>query len=153
MTTLIREGRRRCDRRCYDGKGTRCRCVCYGQNHGKGLEKAVEETRKRFDIFATENGVELFLKTTEGGKAMFRSQFEIVENIGEEPLVIRDVGRDAKSVTNDAENVVADLRRSGRLPDGRRLLYYDSSGQLDEIKVMDGKFAGFAPGPRGETAG
>ncbi len=68
MTTLIRETRsggqrgRRCDARRYDGKGARCRCVCGGHNHGKGLEKAVEETRKRFDIFADQSGAELFLK-------------------------------------------------------------------------------------------
>jgi hypothetical protein len=33
---------RACDARCYDGKGKRCRCVCGGANHGKGLEEVVE---------------------------------------------------------------------------------------------------------------
>ena len=87
-------------------------------------------------------------------EGMNRSKYVIVGNdyAQEEPLVINDVGRDAKSVTDDAENVVADLVRQGHLPKGRRLLYYDSTGQLDEIKVQDGKFAGFAPGPRRNSA-
>ena len=66
MPVLIREGRRRCDARCYNGRKTRCRCICGGHNHGKGLVKAVEDTRKRFDIFADQNGVELFLKPVGG---------------------------------------------------------------------------------------
>lgn len=64
-----------------------------------------------------------------------------------DPLVIQDIGPWNKhlTVTNDAEHVVADLVASGRLPEGRRLLYYDSNGELDEILVENGKFAGFAP--------
>ena len=77
-----------------------------------------------------------------------RSQYEVVRNVPPEPLVIRDIGKECKSVTNDAENVVRDLIGFGWLPPGRCLMYYDSTGQLDEIKVQDGKFAGFAPGPR-----
>jgi hypothetical protein len=37
--------RRRCDARCYNGKHTRCRCICGGKNHGKGLDKAIQNTR------------------------------------------------------------------------------------------------------------
>ena len=87
-------------------------------------------------------------------EGMNRSKYVIVEDdfTQEKPLVIKDVGRDAKSVTNDAENVVADLVRQGHLAKGRRLLSYDSMGQLDEIKVQDGKFVGFAPGPRSKPA-
>lgn len=44
--------------------------------------------------------------------------------------------------------IVADLAALGWLPPGRRLLYYDSQGQLDELLVRDGKFAGFKAGPR-----
>jgi hypothetical protein len=29
-----------------------------------------------------------------------------------------------------------------------RIFYFDSSGDLDELLVKDGRFAGFAPGPR-----
>lgn len=78
-----------------------------------------------------------------------QSRYEIVSNTPGSTLVIRDIGHmDHRSVTNDAENVVADLLRSGFLPAGRRLFYYDSQGQLDEMLIRDGKFAGFAPGPR-----
>lgn len=64
-------------------------------------------------------------------------------------LVIRDVGPwdHHPTVTNDAEYVVSELVERGMLPGGRRLFYYDSDGNLDEIVVRDGKFAGFRPGP------
>ena len=81
---------------------------------------------------------------------MRHARYVILEDdfLQEEPLVIRDVGPwdQHPSVTNDAEAVVEDLVRSGRLPEGRRLFYYDSEGQRDEIKIKDGRFAGFAPG-------
>lgn len=66
------------------------------------------------------------------------------------PLVIRDIGPwdRYRTVTNDAEAVVEALVKAGRLPEGRRLLYFDSEGDLDEIIVKNGKFAGFKAGPR-----
>lgn len=78
---------------------------------------------------------------------MLRASYRIEEQT-DEKVVIRDVGRDCMSVTNDAEAVVRDLQRNGML-DGRRLFYYDSDGRLDELK-HDGKgiFRGFAPGRR-----
>lgn len=68
----------------------------------------------------------------------------------DESLTIKDLGpwNQFPSVTNDAENVVAILMARGLLKPGQRLLYYDSYGVLDELLVKDGKFAGFAPGPR-----
>lgn len=65
-------------------------------------------------------------------------------------LVLIDVGpwNIHPSVTNDAENVVRRLLESGDLKPGQRLMYYDSEGNLDEILIADGQFAGFAPGPR-----
>lgn len=68
--------------------------------------------------------------------------------VADDPLVIRDVGVECMSVTNDAEAVVEDLAAKGLLPPGRRLFYYDSDGQLDELLVKDGRFAGFRAGPR-----
>lgn len=63
-----------------------------------------------------------------------------------EPLVIRDIGPFDRfpKVTNSAEEVVEELVRVGYLDPGRRLLYYDSDGQLDEILIRDGRFAGFS---------
>lgn len=60
-------------------------------------------------------------------------------------LILRDLGPWSKhpTITNDAANVVADLLpRLG----GRRLLYIDSEGSVDELVVKDGKFSHFAPG-------
>lgn len=78
-----------------------------------------------------------------------RSRFEVVIDVGSLPLVIRDVGHSegCKTVTNDAELVVLDLRARGLLPPGRRLLYYDSDGQCDEIIIDHLGFVRFAPGP------
>lgn len=77
---------------------------------------------------------------------MSRANYEVVKDAPDR-LIIRDVGPWDKymSVTNDVENVVEELAGQGRLPIGRRLLYYDSDGQLDELLVKDGKFAGFRP--------
>ena len=72
----------------------------------------------------------------------------ILEKEDKNSVTIADVGQGAtSSVTNDAEAVLLELHNNGVLK-GRRLFYYDSEGQLDEIK-HDGKgnFTGFAPGP------
>ena len=71
--------------------------------------------------------------------------YDIVEDKPGQPLVIRDAGPWDKhlTVTNDAEHVVANLVKAGKLPEGRRLFYFDSDGQTDEIVVKDGRFAGF----------
>lgn len=80
---------------------------------------------------------------------MRRALYEIVDTSNDR-LVIRDIGHDCgrPTVTNDAEAVVAELHCLNVLA-GRKLLYYDSSGDLDEL-VHDGagNFVGFAPGPR-----
>ena len=67
-----------------------------------------------------------------------------------EPLLIQDAGpwHIHPTVTNDAENGVLTLVHLGLLPPGRRLLCYDSDGWLDEIRVEDGRFAGFIPLPQ-----
>jgi hypothetical protein len=80
-----------------------------------------------------------------GKSANFRVEYE-----EETKLVIRDVGPwdQFPTVTNDAEDVVDRLVVEGQLPPGRRLFYIDSEGQMDQILVKEGKFAGFAPGPR-----
>lgn len=78
---------------------------------------------------------------------MRRSNYRIVRDDGtfKTPLVIADVGPwdQFLSVTNDAENVVKELVERGRLPEGRRLLYYDSDGYLDELLIKNGEFDGF----------
>jgi hypothetical protein len=70
--------------------------------------------------------------------------FEIIEDSAD-VLLIRDLGPWDRfwTVTNGAEIVVAEL--ASRLG-GRRLEYFDSAGDRDEILVLDGRFAGFRPG-------
>lgn len=64
-------------------------------------------------------------------------------------LVLKDLGPWDKfpTITNDAEEVV---RRLAPRLKGRRLFYYDSEGQCDELLVDHdfGQFVGFAPGGR-----
>lgn len=66
-------------------------------------------------------------------------------------LVIRDTGDPRKnmSVTNGIETVVRELTDDGFLRPGTRFLYYDSSGDLDEV-LHDGvgRFLGWRPGER-----
>ncbi len=82
---------------------------------------------------------------------MRRAHYSIVQDHGPfGPLVIRDLGPWEKymTITNDAENVVAELHSLGHIPPGRNLLYYDSLGTLDELNHDgNGHFLGFAPGP------
>jgi len=79
---------------------------------------------------------------------MKRANYEIVtEESTAEVLVIRDIGphSEYKTVTNAAEVVVAELYDAGELPAGRRLFYYDSLNNRDEL-VREGRvFKGFAP--------
>jgi hypothetical protein len=53
MTTLIAAyyGDRcvaRCDARCYNAKGRACHCICGGENHGVGLNKATDNVQRHF---------------------------------------------------------------------------------------------------------
>lgn len=69
----------------------------------------------------------------------------IIVNDSRTALTILDLGPHNKhpTITNDVEWVVEQLTH--RLS-GRKLFYYDSENQLDEILVKNGKFASFGPG-------
>jgi len=49
MTTIIIQKNKngvitgRCDARCYNAKGKKCRCFCRGRNHGIGPNAAIEK--------------------------------------------------------------------------------------------------------------
>jgi hypothetical protein len=77
-----------------------------------------------------------------------RANYGVTRDVPGEPLEIRDLGPWDRhpTVTNVAEDVVAELFRNGRLTSGRRLFYEDSEGRRDEILIENGRFAGFAPG-------
>jgi hypothetical protein len=61
-----------------------------------------------------------------------------------EQVILRDVGpwTEYPTVTNDAEWVVEQV---APMLSGRQLLYFDSMNSLSELRVRNGKFAGFAP--------
>lgn len=75
-----------------------------------------------------------------------RCNYTIV-GIEADRMTIRDDNIGGMSVTNDAEAVVRDLFERGTLGT-RRLFYYDSEGQLDELAHDGAKFTGFKVGPR-----
>jgi hypothetical protein len=37
----------RCDARCYNATTPECECCCGGKNHGRGVERAVAQTREQ----------------------------------------------------------------------------------------------------------
>jgi len=78
------------------------------------------------------------------------ARYGIVENEGGKPLVIRDLGpwTEHPTVTHDVASVVRELFDKALLPPGRRLFYFDSAGDLDEIVVDGARFVHFAPGRR-----
>lgn len=78
-------------------------------------------------------------------KSFARAAYQIAA-ITDTLVVLRDCDT-GTSITNNAEAVVASVDQS--IPGGlgsRRLFYRDTLGRYDELRVVDGKFAGFAPG-------
>ena len=76
-----------------------------------------------------------------------RSANYIIEEELKDKVIIRDIGPWDKfpTVTNSPEEVVLELREK---ISGKRLFYYDSEGNLDELVHEDGIFKGFKPGFR-----
>ena len=78
------------------------------------------------------------------------ANFVIVSSIAydTDAVILRDIGPWDRhlTITNDAENVVETLFKSGKMKPGQRLLYFDSENELTELLIKDGKFAGFATG-------
>lgn len=68
-------------------------------------------------------------------------RFEIASDSDNE-IVLRDIGpwSHYPTITNRAEEVVAMMLPVLR---GRSLRYYDSDGELTELRIVDGKFDGF----------
>jgi hypothetical protein len=59
-------------------------------------------------------------------------------------VLLEDRGT-GKTITNDAEGVVAWLAEAGCLAGNPRILYRDTDGMWDELLHAAGRFAGFAP--------
>lgn len=34
MTTVLKKGKRKCDKRCHNATGKQCKCLCRGTYHG-----------------------------------------------------------------------------------------------------------------------
>ena len=88
--------------------------------------------------------------STDYGHAWWQAEREHPASLdGIDCVVIRDTGHvyGCPTITNDAEDVVRAISKHGLMV-GKRLFYYDSEGQLDEL-LHDGRggFLGFAPGP------
>ena len=81
------------------------------------------------------------------GGGMRRANYAVV-NADVRAVTIRDLGpwNQFLTVTNDVEAVVRELVATGHLIEGQRLFCEDSEGQLDELLVKNGEFAGFRCG-------
>lgn len=62
MTTLMivrsKSGQvlHRCDATCYNAKGSVCKCICGGRNHGAGVEKGMAIIRDLHEDFFYHDG-------------------------------------------------------------------------------------------------
>lgn len=80
---------------------------------------------------------------------MANARYQIV-NQNDKSVTIRDLGpwNMYPTVTNLAEEVVAELFEQKVLTPFKRLFYFDSEGELDEITHKNGRFTGFIHGVR-----
>lgn len=69
--------RGRCDSRCYNATTPDCDCVCGGRNHGKGLEKAAEQTHDMYEQWVEEYAKRLGLTDYSVGLAVQLHQLEL----------------------------------------------------------------------------
>ena len=45
LSKELKSGKRKiCDHKCYRSSGYKCKCICGGLNHGRGLQAAIEST-------------------------------------------------------------------------------------------------------------
>ncbi len=76
----------------------------------------------------------------------------LVTEYADERIVLKDVGPwdQYMTITNAPETTIEELTRQYGIGT-RRVFYYDSEGELTELLVKDGRFAGFAPVPIANT--
>lgn len=67
------------------------------------------------------------------------------QEIGNVIAIYDDFSGSEMSVTNDAEQVIEALVSMGVSLNGKRVIYRDTDGQWDELRIRDNEFAGFAP--------
>lgn len=56
----------RCDAKCYAATVPRCRCVCGGLNHGKGITVALAQTRELAEQLSSAGGAPCKIEVHEG---------------------------------------------------------------------------------------
>jgi|HubBroStandDraft_6_1064221.scaffolds.fasta_scaffold310963_3 hypothetical protein len=73
--------------------------------------------------------------------------FEVVaDETDESQITLRDLGPHSEfpTITNAAEALIKFLANERILENGRKLLYYDSEGDLDQLHHWEGRFVRFA---------
>lgn len=78
---------------------------------------------------------------------LFTSRADFTVEADGDVLIIRDLDRGGRSVTNDADHVIMDLAKRGLLRDGMRVIYRDSTGEWDEMLHRGGLFSTISPIP------
>lgn len=91
-------------------------------------------------ICAAKQGLQLRFQSAKP-EGILSAKYRLVR-VGEDIVWIEDIGTDCRSVTNDAEAVVAEL--AAEYGD-RRIIYKDSMGAWDELQHRGPVFTGFAP--------
>jgi hypothetical protein len=77
---------------------------------------------------------------------MFHAEYAVLKETAEY-IYIKDIG-DGRTITNDAEFVLEELRAEHALGD-RRVFYTDTEGQTDELVHEGGRFLSFKFGHEG----
>ena len=86
----------------------------------------------------------------QGDFDFMRAQFDVVKHESGKYIFIRDTGHDTgRTVTNDAEYVIAKLYEEYGINDGTRIFYKDSGGNIDEIVHSGKQFIKFLSGHKG----
>ncbi|MCL2381313.1 MAG: hypothetical protein FWC64_06930 [Treponema sp.] len=81
-----------------------------------------------------------------------RAKIELLEHVQGEYILVNDIGHNqGRSVTNDAEYIIALLYSDYNINNTTRIFYKDSQGQIDEIHHCGRKFCGFSRGDKGFT--
>lgn len=51
---------RRCDARCYDATGKKCKCICGGVNHGVGKDTAISNSHNIIKDMEKEDAINFY---------------------------------------------------------------------------------------------
>lgn len=88
---------------------------------------------------------------------MYKDQFPLfgehhadftVQYLQDGSILLTDIGHTyTRTITNDAENVIARLYEMVGDLSGKKVLYRDSMGRVDELVVRNNKFVEFRAGP------